>query len=91
MKLETFEMWSKLKSTVKRVPHPTPLLENSILQAQTAGRGDRAPEQGARGQAWSSLLLELSVWAWQLFGGFCVLETFNSVLNLSLIGSYYVK
>jgi hypothetical protein len=42
MKLETFEIRSKLKSTMKPVPCPTPVLENSILQVQTAGQG--APE-----------------------------------------------
>lgn len=43
MKLETLEIWSKLKSPMKPVPRPTPVLENSILQAQTDGQGDGAP------------------------------------------------
>lgn len=39
MKLETFEVRSKLKSTMRLVPCLTPVLENSILQVQTAGQG----------------------------------------------------
>lgn len=39
MKLQAFEIRSKLKSTMKPVPHPSPVLENSIFQAQAAGQG----------------------------------------------------
>lgn len=91
MKLETFEIRSKLRSTMKPVPRPTPVLENSILQVQTAGQGAPEHTQTRGTSSERSFLPELLSWPWRLFWGFCVLETFNSVLNLSLIGSYYVK
>ena len=71
MKLEASEIQLKLKSTMKPVSHPSPVLENSVFQVQAAGQGDRAAEHTqTRGQAQSSFLPALSFWAWQLFRGF---------------------
>lgn len=54
-KLETLEIRSKLKSTVKPVSCPTLVLEKSLLQAQTARLGgSRAhPDQGDKLRAHS--------------------------------------
>lgn len=86
--------WTPLQSLSSTPPQPWEIV---FFKHRQLGSGKELllyPQQSTPrpgGHIPSSFQLEISFWVWQSFWGFCVLETFNSVLNLGLIGHYYVK
>lgn len=87
-----------MKCTPKLVPCPAPRLGSRALHEQTeqtAGQQEGAlpdQDQSTASPASTELIpARAFVLGLAVVWGFYIPETFNSVLNLGLIGSYYVK